>query len=824
MATLSFIIKAVDEASSVLRSVGDEAEKTGGKLQKIGEFAGKGIDQLKIATAAGAAGVLGLGAAALKLGSDFDAAGDYIRIATGATGEQLDSLYESFKNVAKNSPADLQTVGIAIADLNTRMGVSGPLVEQLATQFVDLGRLTGKDVAALIREGSQAFADWGIAAEDAGYYLDSLWDISQTTGISIDALMSQVQQFGPVLRQMGLGFEEGAALLGSFERAGVDTGAAMTGLSKAVALAAKEGKSASETISEIFNSIKNAKSDTEATSIAVEIFGAKAGPKLADAIRSGRMSIDEVMKSLRENRDTIAQAAADTDGWQESLARLKNRALVAISPALDNIVAAMDAFTASLGPVVDRLMPKLEAVFAAVGPIIARVADIITGSVLPALGKIASEVGEKIQPVIEKFGNFFRKHAEELRGPIAAAIGGVLVVAFGALAVAAGSAAVGVIAATAPLIAIVAVVGTLSAALYLLVTKWDDLKSKFPILQELENIAGSVFNGVKNAIENVFIPAVKKVAEVAVSIVNAVRSNWSTITDVMSGPLTAAKAIVEGTFNAIKTIIETQINVAIGIIKTVMAVLKGDWQGAWDGIKDTLKAAWDGIKELVQTGIDTVKGIVRGLADFARDVGPSLISAFVTLFTNIGTSVKDQVANFIDNVKNKIGEIPGFISGLAGSALDAAKSLGSAIKDGLISGIKGALSGINSLEAQLLQAIKDIINSAIDAINNAIPDKITIPTPIKDITIDLPDNPIPKLASGGIIERAGVAIVGERGPELVLLPAGAAVIPPGNVKSSGDVIVNINGPVTIASDTDAVGFGRMVGYSVSTSLRTRGVI
>ena len=58
---------------------------------------------------------------------------------------------------------------------------------------------------------------------------------------------------------------------------------------------------------------------------------------------------------------------------------------------------------------------------------------------------------------------------------------------------------------------------------------------------------------------------------------------------------------------------------------------------------------------------------------------------------------------------------------------------------------------------------------------------------------------IPLLQKGGYIEKAGMAMVGEKGPEILRLPQGAEVRPLESV--TNDYRINIYGPV-VREDTD----------------------
>ena len=57
---------------------------------------------------------------------------------TGATGEALAGLEDSFKAVFSSVPVDAADASTAIADLNTRLGLTGDDLEIRPTQFLGI--------------------------------------------------------------------------------------------------------------------------------------------------------------------------------------------------------------------------------------------------------------------------------------------------------------------------------------------------------------------------------------------------------------------------------------------------------------------------------------------------------------------------------------------------------------------------------------------------------------------------------------------------------------------------------------------------------------
>jgi len=195
-----------------------------------------------------------------------------------------------------------------------------------------------------------------------------------------------------------------------------------------------------------------------------------------------------------------------------------------------------------------------------------------------------------------------------------------------------------------------------------------------------------------------------------------------------------------------------------------------------DRIKKDLGEALGGILLLMGDIFALAVGLVQGFVEGAWEVlkrGWEYIADQL-----VGHSI---IPDLIDAIIETFETLPERMVGLIPRFYEAALDLGTTIKEGLIRGIRGVFGSITSLEAELRQAVKDMINSAIDAVNQAIPDDLgfswTDPLGASHWAgVDLPDNPLPRLAGGSQMFRGGMALVGELGPELVYLPRGSQVL------------------------------------------------
>ncbi|KKL69581.1 hypothetical protein LCGC14_2113510, partial [marine sediment metagenome] len=339
-------IKGVDKISGMLKGIKGKVGKLSGAFKAAGMI--------------GAAGLIGLGVAALKFGNDFKEAENIIRAGTGATGEALGALYEDFKAAFAEVPGDMKTVAQTTADLNTALGLTGEPLQTLTKQIVELGRITQTDVAAIVPKATRMFGDWAIATEDQAEALDTVFKASQATGAPVERLSDLLVKYGAPLRQFNFGMEEGAALLGKWEKEGVNTELVMGGLRKSMGKFAREGTPLREGLDDIISRVQEMGPSAEATALSMEVFGAIAGPDMAATILEGKFAIDDLVGAIADSDDSIMKVAEDTMTWQDKLGRLRNKVLVKLEPSLTKFIDLLGEAADWLGDHLPDAIDKVE--------------------------------------------------------------------------------------------------------------------------------------------------------------------------------------------------------------------------------------------------------------------------------------------------------------------------------------------------------------------------------------------------------------------------------------------------------------------------------
>lgn len=614
--------KAQDESS-------DSAKDLSGNLKDVGDEAGRAGDsadgmsgKMKVAFAAvGAAAVAGFGAAAaglMKLGTDFDDAYDTIRVGTGASGEAFEDLKDSAKAVAEEIPGmegGFGQISSTLADLNTRLGLTGDPLEEMTSQFVQLQNM---GVDADINEISAAMSQFGTEAEDMPGMMDSLFQISQATGLSMTELTSSLAKSGPALQEMGFGLEESAGLLGQLDKAGLNSEQMMGSMTKALQGFAKAGEDPQEALWGTISSIEeltDAGKNAEAIDLANSVFGPKGGAQFVAAVEDGQFAWDDFMGSIGATDDTILGVAAETADFAESWQVFKQKSANAIEPL------AVALF--------DRL-----------GPAIEQVSGFVFDKLIPAFEDTVTWVQESQKWLI----------------PLSIALGsvatGLAAAAFQQKIVAAGGLVKWLSGATkaswgfnasllaSPMTWIVAGIAAVTAGLIYFFTQTETgqrLWSEFTatLSESWDYTVEKLGAGWAWLKENVFVSWGEAVA--------GVKESWQYTVDTVSAAWTWLTGALSAGWETIKTAVFDAWNWYVNQVKENWRIVTEALSAAWTFVKDTFTSVWNAIKSAVFDAWNTA-------VTFLRDT-------FNTIIENISSKwswLRDQLSSVWAWVKDNV--------------------------------------------------------------------------------------------------------------------------------------------------------------------------
>lgn len=596
------------------------------------------------------------GKSALEAFRQVDEGMDTIVTKTGAGGKALEDMQKIANDIATALPTDFSTVGNAVGEVNTQFKLTGDALKNASEDIIKFAEINGSDVTNATIQSKQAIEAYGFSVDDLSKVLDSTTFVAQETGVSVDDLMKKATDGAPQIKLLGLSFEEAVTLIGQLEQHGVDSSAALSGLTKAAGAYAKKGKSMTEGLKETIDSIKNSKSETEALSIAMEIFGAKKAPQMVDAIKRGALSFEE-----------LGYTAEVSGGL--------------VSSTFESTLDPIDKFKTA------------------------------QNSVTLAMSEVGAAIAEVLAPVFEMLGNIVKGLAEwfsSLPGPIkefvvvmgtVVAIVGVIVPIFLTLQAAATALEISIgamITAALPIIGTaLAIAAAVAGVIIVLKYLWETNEGFRDVVTTVWNaileVINTVISEISNFVMSIFGTVVawwtenqELIRTSAETVWNAIYTVISTILDIL-GPLLQAgwdniQLIITTAWEIIKTVVETAINVVLGIIQAVMQIINGDWSGAWETIKGVFSTVWQAIQSIVQT----------------------IFSAIQSYISNVLNGISGTVSNIWNGIKDTVSNV---LNGISGTV--------SSVWEGIKSTISGAINGAKDAVSSAIEAIKGLFNFSI---------------------------------------------------------------------------------------------------------------
>lgn len=792
------IKREVIATEAELKNLEEQAKASNSTLAKVGDAFGTVGDK---ATKAGekmmpvTAGITALGAAGVAASMELDNGYDTIITKTGATGEALESLTTVADNVFSDMPTTMDDVGVAVGEVNTRFGATGTELENLSKEFIKFANINGTDLNTAIDSVDSIMTKFGVDASQTKNVLGLMTKAGQDTGISMETLETALTTNGASLKEMGLDLTSSVNLLAQMEASGVDVSTALAGMKKAVQNATADGKSADEALTETIDSIKNAKTETEALTIASDLFGKKGAAEMTQAIREGRLSVDDLSGALSDYGDVVSDTFETTlDPWDDAAVAMNNlklagadlgsSILTTLQPTIDKVVNKVKEFTTwfkNLDDNTKQMIVKIGMIVAAIGP-----ALLIFGKVCTAISSIINVV-KLLQQAVAAL------NAVMAANPVAIII-----------------------------IAIVAVIA-------ILVTLYNKC-------EWFRNGVNKIFEAIKTAFFTAFNP-IKEFFTVTIpnvfnTVLNFVKSNWQGLLLLLVNPFAGAFKLIYDNCDSFREAVDTLlqnikqffINLWNGIVAifqnvgqwftdrfteaytgvtTVFSVI-GSWFAArWNDIKTALATVATWFLTMFTNAYTNVTNVFAAIGSWfaARwnDIKTALAAVatwFLTMFTNAYTNVtnvfaaigswfgarwteiktalasvptwfKTQFDNAWTNIKNAFANVTSFFSDLwekiKGCFVNVGVAIGSAVGDAFKSAINSCLS-----------TIEGVVNKFIGMINGV----IGIINEIPGVSLSKIDTlSLPRLAKGGVL-REGTAMVAEAGPELLSMVNGKAVVTP----------------------------------------------
>lgn len=226
----------------------------------------------------------------------------------------------------------------------------------------------------------------------------------------------------------------------------------------------------------------------------------------------------------------------------------------------------------------------------------------------------------------------------------------------------------------------------------------------------------------------------------------------------LEGAMTLFYAIID----AIPLIIPALVEAIPQIISSVIDFLIESAPMLLEGAITAFLAIVHAIPEIIPQLIGAIGQILGTIVVELVQKVPQLLKSIwdgvVTIFKNIPSFFSGLFKNAFVGIKSAFSGITGFFSSIWNGIKNIFSKVGATIGNAITNTVKKAINGVLSVAVKIINGFISAINLAISVIN-AIPG-----VSIKKLS----KLEVPKLAEGGIVDGATLAMIGERGKEAVL--------------------------------------------------------
>lgn len=403
------------EANSKASNTTEELSKATEKVSEEAENGSKkGLNAIEgIAGALAAAGItakiIEITSAVYDLVTAFSEAESTVVKATGASGEALNGLTTSMMNAyAASKSGSLEDTAGAIGEINTRMLLTGDELTDVTGKFLDYADITGTNVVGSVQNVTKIMKKWGVEGSEVESVLDKLAYAGQISGISVDTLSSNLITGAASFQEMGLSLDNAIYMIAQLELYGMNGTTAITAMRTAVKKFSDDGLNAEVALQSVINEIASMENVADATALAVEVFGSRAGVDMVNAIRSGAITVDKLTGSLEVAQGTLSNTAKTAQTldqkWTQANNNISTAFTSALQPTINGISSAFAGIVNNIGEFLNE-HPAVTKAITAIGiglaVVVAGIAGVtfVTTVAIPAISAFGVALNVALGPI-----------------------------------------------------------------------------------------------------------------------------------------------------------------------------------------------------------------------------------------------------------------------------------------------------------------------------------------------------------------------------------------------------------------------------------------
>lgn len=686
------------------QKAGESISHVGNKMKDVGTNMTTGVS-LPLA---------GIGAAAVKVASDFDTSQRNIQSSLGLTEKGAENLGKIAKETWKDGfGQSIEEVDQSLIKVYQNMkDVPHEELEEATKSAMTLGKTFDSDINEVTRGAGQLMNQFGISSKEAF----DLFAAGGQEGLNYsNEMFDNVAEYAPLYKQAGFSANEMFTIMANGTRDGSYNLDYINDLVKEFGIRVQDGsKGVSDAFAEMspqtqkvwdnFNKGKGTSADVfnavlgdlgkmddkvKANQLGVAVFGTKwedMGAQAVLGLNNANGALGDVEGTMGKMQKTQQEAFGVR--WQKlmrtTMASLEplgqailDIAEVALPPIIKAVEVAAKAFSSMPKPIQIGVVAILGMV-AVLGPLVAMM-GFMTSGVGAFVGSLRFLV-----PILTKVPLLFTGILK---------VGPKLIGMFGGIgkALALLGRSMMTLLMNPWTIAILAIVGLV----YLIYKNWDDIvkytkkavkwigdvcskawDATVKGAKKAWNGLGKFFSGFWNGTKKLFKSAssfLGKVLEEAWKYIkqrieynikiwkNIFEFGWNAIKFVFNLALSGLKKIVEGTWKFIKNSVQKAVNTWKKIFSTGWNAIKRIFSMALALIKQYVKTEFEKMKNTISSVFNTIKEIVKKAWDAIKSTFTTVLKFLKDFVKSSWESIKDTISSVMNTIKNVIQAAWNFI-------------------------------------------------------------------------------------------------------------------------------------------------------------------
>lgn len=640
---LNEVTASLESGQAKIEEYAKKVEEFGNKTKKVGESL----------TTKVSAPIVGLGVAAVKVGSDFDAAMSQVSATSGATGKDLQDLRDKAKEMGASTKFSASESAeamnyMAMAGWNSKQMIAG------LPGILNLAAASNESLANTSDIVTDALTAFGLTAEDSGHFADVMAKTSSSANTNVSLMGETFKQVAPLAGTLGFSVEDTSLAIGLMANAGIKGSQAGTSLKAALANLSSPTDKMKAKMNELGISMTDSNGQTkplitiitelrekfgklsksQQTAAASTIFGKEAMSGMLAVINASDKDFNSLYENIK-NADGAAEDMAKTmqDNLQGDLTTLSSaleglgiKISEALTPVLREITQAVTEFISWLNGLDDHIISVITVVAGLVAAI---------GPLLVLIGTLAGPVSN----AISLFGKM------KLAMYSATTQTGLISSALGAL--------------NAPIIAIIAIIAVVVAAV---INLWNTNEGfRQNVISIVNNISAIVQNLWNNFLKPVFslimgiveelwqnslLPLWNKVNSFIASIVSDVSKMINKVTPLINLIVNLLSVVLVPVISLVGAVFTTMVSTAINMFSVLL---------------DNISGIVTGISQIFNGLIDFIVGIFTG--NWERAI-KGIVNIFKGIFSTLGAIVKAPINAVIACINGAISGINSMIRGI----------------------------------------------------------------------------------------------------------------------------------------------------------------